>query len=165
MLMHPRLATHLRSGQVSKVVYGSIIGLALVLALQAHPPGPVTVIATLLATAVAVALAELYSDMIGARAQASMGSATEPVATIAGDAGAVAFGIAFPAVFFAAAALRLIEDDTAYALAKWTGLGLIAGYAYLAARLSGIGPARALLEAVVVGLIAAVLIAIKALVH
>jgi hypothetical protein len=36
--MHPWLAWHLRSRQVSRVIYGAIIGLALVVALEAHPP-------------------------------------------------------------------------------------------------------------------------------
>ena len=59
MLLHPRLASHLRSGQVSRVIYGSIIGLALILTLEAHPPRVAVVVGTLLATALAVALAEL----------------------------------------------------------------------------------------------------------
>ncbi|MGZ4748743.1 MAG: hypothetical protein ACXVYY_16835 [Oryzihumus sp.] len=165
MMLRAQLASHLGSGQVSRVVYGSIIGLAVVLTLQAHPPGVGVAIGTLLSTALAVALAELYSELVGARARSSVGSATEPVATMVGSAVAVAFGIAFPSLFFVAVALNLVEYDTAFSLAKWTGLGLIAGYGYLAARLSGTGTSGALLQAVSVGLIAAVLIALKALVH
>jgi hypothetical protein len=55
------LHAHLGSRQVSRVIYGAIIGLAPVVALQAHPPPPGAVIATLLGTAAAVALAEVYS--------------------------------------------------------------------------------------------------------
>ena len=55
------LVSHLRSNQVSRVIYGSIIGLALVVALEGHPPRSAAVIATLIGTAIAVALAELYS--------------------------------------------------------------------------------------------------------
>lgn len=165
MVIHPRLASHLRSGQVSRVVYGSIIGLALVLTMEAHPPTAGAAVGTLLATALAVALAELYSEVVGARARSSMGGSTESMGTIVGIAGAVAFGIAFPSVFFVAVALNLLEYDTAFALAKWIGLGLIAGYGYVAARLSGTSTSRALLQAVSVGLIAAILIALKALVH
>jgi hypothetical protein len=53
----------LGSRQVSRVISGSIIGLALVLVLDAHPTSTGVVIASLLATALAVALAELYSDI------------------------------------------------------------------------------------------------------
>ena len=165
MSLRSRIGSHLRSGQVSKVVYGSIIGLALILALQSHPPGSLVVVGTLVATAVAVALAEVYSELLGARARASLGEETEPVREVATDSVAVAFGIAFPSVFFLAVPLGLVELDTAFALAKWTGLGLIAGYGYVAARLSGIGPARALLQAAGVAVIAAALIGFKSLLH
>ena len=165
MTLHPRLAEHLRSGQVSRVVYGSIIGLALVLTMEAHPPALGVAVGTLLSTAVAVALAELYSELVGARARASLGGETEPLRTVVGSVVAVAFGIAFPSVFFLAGVLHLVDEDTAYALAKWTGLGLIAGYGYVAARLSGESNLVALLHALGVALIAAVLIALKALVH
>jgi VIT1/CCC1 family predicted Fe2+/Mn2+ transporter len=165
MALNSRLASHLRSGQVSRVIYGSIIGLALVLTMEAHPPTSGVAVGTLLSTAVAVALAELYSEAIGARARSSLGSSTHPLGTMMTDAVAVAFGIAFPSVFFLAVVLDLMDYDTAFAVAKWTGLGLIAGYGYVAARLSGTRTARALVEAVVVALIAAVLIGLKALVH
>ena len=39
------LVSHLESTHVGRVVYGAIIGLALVVALQAHPPGAGTVVA------------------------------------------------------------------------------------------------------------------------
>ena len=159
------LAAHLRSGQVSRVVYGSIIGLALVLTLEAHPPRVGVAIGTLLATGLAVALAELYSEVIGGRARSGMGVPAEPLSTIVEDAGAVAFGISFPSLFFVAAAFELVDYDVAFTLAKWTGLGLIAGYGYVAARLAGSRPSRALLEAAGVALVAGVLIVLKALVH
>ena len=165
MSLRSRLGAHLRSGQVSKVVYGSIIGLALILALQSHPPGVLVVVGTLLATALAVALAEVYSELLGARARASLGEQTEPVREIAADSVAVALGISFPSVFFLAVPLGLVDVGTAFALAKWTGLGLIAGYGYVAARLSGIGPARSLLQAAGVSVIAAALIGFKSLLH
>ena len=51
------------------MIYGAIIGLALVVALEHHPPTPAVVIVTLVATAVAVGLAELYSDVVGTQAR------------------------------------------------------------------------------------------------
>ena len=165
MALHPRITEHLRSGQVSRVVYGAIIGLAVVLTMEAHPSSAGVAVGTLMATGVAVALAEVYSEAVGARAQSSVGSSTEPWGRIMEDAGSVAFGIAFPSVFFLADVLGLVEEDTAFALAKWTGLGLIAGYGYVAARLSGTAPLGALLQALAAGLIAALLIVLKALVH
>ena len=75
------------------------------------------------------------------------------------------FGIVFPDVFFVLAALGVMEIDTAFTLAKWTGLGLIACYGFAAGRLSGASVDRALLQALAVAAIGGALIAFKALVH
>jgi hypothetical protein len=77
----------------------------------------------------------------------------------------VAFGIAFPAAFFILAALEAMEVETAFTLAKWTGLGLIGLYGFVAARLAGSGLPASLLQAFGVCLIGGLLIALKALVH
>ena len=70
-------------------------------------------------------------------------------------------GAAFPAVFFLLAAAGVM--DLAFTLSKWTGLGLIAVYGYVAARLSGSGLGG--VRAAAVGAIGSALIALKALVH
>jgi len=159
------LAAHLRSHQVSRVIYGSIIGLALVLVLQSHPPSAGAALASLLGTAVAVALAELYSDLVGA--EVSEGRRIDRRAVVAGldDAVAVAFGIAFPCVFIVLAVTGVIELDTALRVARWTGLGLIVVYGVIGAVLTGQRLPRALAEGVALGLIGAALIALKSLVH
>jgi hypothetical protein len=77
----------------------------------------------------------------------------------------VAFGISFPAVFFLLAAAGLLEADTAFTIAKWSGLGLISFYGFLAGRLAGAGLWASFLQALAVGAIGGVLIAFKALVH
>ena len=128
-------------------------------------PGAGSVIVSLLATALAVALAELYSDVLGGETRARRKLERAEIRHIARDASAVAFGIGFPAVFFLFAVLGVYEDDTAFTLAKWSGLGLIGAYGYAAARLGGQSNAAALLKAFLVALVGAFLIAIKALLH
>jgi mannose/fructose/N-acetylgalactosamine-specific phosphotransferase system component IIC len=159
------IEAHLGTRQVSRVIYGSIIGLALVVALEHHPPPVGAVVATLLGTAVAVGLAELYSDIIGFEVRARRRIPREHFSELVEDVVAVAFGVAFPTVFFVLAAVDAIELDTAFTIAKWTGLGLIAFYGFCAARLAGGTFHRSLLQGLIVGLIGAVLIALKALVH
>ena len=78
---------------------------------------------------------------------------------------AVAIGVAFPVVFFLLAAAGLMEMETAFDIAKWSGLGLIGFYGYFAARLGGASVLESLVQAAAVGAIGAVLIVIKALVH
>ena len=159
------VAAHLSSRQVSRVVYGSIIGLALVVALEAHPPRAGAVIASLLGTAIAVGLAELYSELVGFETTRHRKAGGTELRELFGDIGAVAFGISFPAVFFLLAVLGALEDETAFTLAKWTGVGLIGVYGFAGARLSGARTPAALLQAAAVALIGAALIVLKSLVH
>jgi hypothetical protein len=159
------VAGHLGSRQVSRVVYGSIIGLALVVVLEAHPPPPASVIVSLVATGVAVGLAELYSELVGFETARARKVSRAELGHLGGDVAAVAFGIAFPAVFFLLAVFDALEEETAFTLAKWTGLGLIGVYGFAGARLSGASVLVSLLQAAAVALIGALLIALKSLVH
>jgi hypothetical protein len=147
------------------VIYGSIVGLALVVALEPHPPTAAAVGAILVTTAIAVALAELYSDVVGTRIRIRGPLGKRRRRQAEADVIAVAAGAGFPAVYFVLAAAGAIELDTAFTLAKWSGLGLIAAYGYAAGRLSGAAVGQSLLHALVVGAIGAAVIVVKALVH
>ena len=81
------------------------------------------------------------------------------------DAGAVGFGIAFPAVFFLLSALGLLQVETAFRVARWTGLGLIGFYGYWAACFAGATIPSALLKAALMALVGAGLIVLTSLVH
>ena len=163
--MRATLDAHLGSHKVARVVYGSIIGLALVVALQDHPPAAVVMAGWLVLSGVAVALAEVYSDVVGAetgqRHRVSRGQLVHMVE----EAASVAFGVGFPAVFFLLAAVGVVQVDTAFTVAKWTGLGLIGFYGYWAARFAGSPVPRALLQAAMVAAVGGALIAFKALLH
>jgi hypothetical protein len=156
---------HLGSRQVSRVIYGAIIGLALVVALEAHPPSSGVVVGTLLGTAVAVGLAELYSDVLGTEARTRRHVRGIELRGMVSDVAAVAVGIAFPAVFFILAAAGAIDEGTAFTIAKWSGVGLIGFYGFWAARLSGEDVSASVLRALAAALIGAFLIALKALLH
>jgi hypothetical protein len=160
-----RLVEHLESPDVARVIYGSIVGLALVVALQFHPPKAGQAAAALVGTALAIALAEVYSDLIAGEARTRRPITRSQVRSTAGAAGAVLFGAGFPAIFFVLASTGAIDLHLAFTLSKWTGFGLICGYGFLAARLAGATVVRALLHAAVVGAIAGALIAFKALLH
>lgn len=125
--------------------------MAMVVVLEHHPPRPGVVVASLLGTAVAVGLAELYSEVVGIETRARRRVAAKELRHLLLDVIAVGFGIAFPAVFFVLAAAGAIEPATAFTVAKWSGLGLIGCYGFAAARLAGAALAAALLQAVAVG--------------
>jgi hypothetical protein len=159
------IRTHLGSGQVARVIYGTIIGLALVVALGKHPPAPGIVAGSLVATAFAVALAEVYSEVVGIQTRTGRHVRREEFRHIADDAVWVAFGISFPAVFFLLAVVDAMDSDTAFDVAAWSGAALIGFYGFWAARLSGAGLVTALLQALAVSIVGVVLIVLKALVH
>jgi hypothetical protein len=159
------LDAHLGSRGVARVIYGAIIGLALVVALESHPPTAGQTVAAVLGTAVAVGLAELYSEVIGAEARTHQPIRRAHVRAFTAEAATVTFGAGFPALFFLLAAVDLIRLDTAFKLSKWTGLGLICAYGFAGARLAGLRVPRALLHAAAVGAIGGALIALKSLLH
>ena len=159
------IEAHLGSRDVARVIYGAILGLALVVALEQHPPTTAQTIGAVVVTAVAVGLAEMYSEFVGAEARERRRISRSELRTFAGDAVAVTFGAGFPALFFVLAAAGVVELETAFTLAKWTGLGLICAYGYLAARLAGARTGAALLHASALGAIGGALIAVKALLH
>jgi hypothetical protein len=159
------IEAHLGTRQVARVIYGAILGMALIVALAAHPPAAGSVAASLVATAVAVGLADLYSEVVAAETQTRHRVTSEHVREILADALAVGFGICFPAVYFVLAALGAMELDTAFRLAKWSGVGLIGFYGFCAARLAGARVPAALLQGCAAAAIGAALIAFKAIVH
>jgi hypothetical protein len=163
--MRASLEKHLGSRQVSKVVYGSIIGLALVVAIESHPPKPWVMAVWLVGTALAVGLAEVYSEIVGTETSTRQPVTRRDVGHMVEDAVAVGFGVAFPAVFFVLAALGLVEVEAAFSIAKWSGLGLIGFYGYWAARFAGAPAHRALFKGALAALIGAGLILLKSLVH
>jgi hypothetical protein len=156
---------HLESSQVSRVIYGAIIGLALVVALEHDPPGAMVMAGTLVVTGVAVGLAELYSEVVGAEVRTGRRVERARFREIGVDVGAVMFGISFPAIFFALAGVGAMETGTAFELAKWSGLALTGFYGFCAARLAGMGLPGAALQAAAVAAIGGFLIGLKAVIH
>ena len=163
--MRASVEAHLGSRQVTRVVYGSIIGLALIVAVENHPPGPGVMVAWLIGTGIAVGLAEIYSEVVGIETSTRQRVNRQQFRHMYDDALAVAFGVAFPGVFFLLAALHAFSADVAFTLAKWSGLALIGFYGFWAARFAGNPPHHALLKAALVALVGAGLIALKAFVH
>jgi hypothetical protein len=155
---------HLGSSQLSRLIYGAVIGLALVVALEGDEPGPAVMAATLVGTGVAVGLTEVYSEVVGTEVGTRRRVDRTRFREIAANAVAVTFGVSFPAVFFVLAAAGAMETDTAFEVAKWSGLPLTGFYGLCAARLRGEGWPAALFQAAAVALIGGFLIAFKALV-
>lgn len=164
--MQPAITAQLGSRHATSVIYGATVGLALVVALQDHPPAAAVVAGTLAATAVAVALAEIYSDVVGSEVRRRrLGIGRRELARLTASAAATALGAGFPALFFVLAAGGILGTATAFEVAKWSGLGLLTLYGFAAARLTGAGLPEALLHAAAVSSVGGFLIAVKSLLH
>jgi VIT1/CCC1 family predicted Fe2+/Mn2+ transporter len=157
--------SHLGSHDVSRVLYGTIVGLALVLALEAdaHRAGETAVF--ILATALTIGLAELFAEAISQEARTREPISRAQLGPLVRDALAVVIGAGFPAIFFILSALGLMKGHTAFTLAKWSGLALVCAYAFLAARMTGAHVRHATRHAVTAGLIGVALIVVKSLLH
>jgi VIT1/CCC1 family predicted Fe2+/Mn2+ transporter len=157
---------HVRSSQVSRVIYGAIIGLALVEALEdEYPHSARAMVETLLGTAIAVALADSFSDLVGGEMRSAGPITMGRASAAARRATAVAFGICFPAIFFLLSAAGVFDLSTAFNVATWSGVALIGIYGFVGARLGGAGIAVAVLQALAIAIVGAMLIALKVLVH
>ena len=146
-------------------MYGAIIGLTLVVAVEAHPPRAAVMAAWLGLTGVTVALAEVYSEVIGIETRERHRVTRHQFAHLLSEGWAVTLGVAFPAVFFLLAVVHVLELPTAFALAKWSGLGLIGFYGYWAARFAGAPLPRALAQAAGIAALGGVVIVFKSFVH
>jgi hypothetical protein len=156
---------HLGSRDVARTIYGSVIGLALVVALQDHPPTAAATAAQLVAAALAVGLADAYSEAVGGEARTRRPIAAPGVGRAVRNAMPIVFGAGFPAVFFCIAATGAIDTSAAFVVSKWSGLGIILAYGFLAGRLSGAGVGGAVVHAALVGAIGGGVILVKAVVH
>ena len=159
------VTSHLGSRDVARTLYGAIVGLALVVGLQDHPPSPGAMAVLLAATAITIGLAELYSETVSLEARSRAPLDRRQVHSVARESIAVVIGAAFPAVFFVLAALGAFDGALAFTLSKWSGLALICAYAFLAARLAGASLRRSLVHAAALGLLAGALIAFKSVLH
>src|SRR4051794_29175635 len=103
------LSSHFESRDVTRVFYGAVIGLAVVVALdQSHPATAGQAAAVIAGTALAVGLAEVYSELIGAEVRTRRPLRLSQLRPAAREALAVVFGAGFPTIFFGLAAAGAI---------------------------------------------------------
>jgi len=154
-----------RSRQVARVVYGAIIGLTLIVAVEDHPPSAAVLASWLVLTGVTVALAVVYSEVIGLETSERRCVTRHQVAHPLGQGWAVTIGVAFPAVFFL---LAVVDAPRAGHRLRHRGVERARPDRLLwllGARFAGTPVPRALAQAAAVGALGGIVIAFKALVH
>jgi hypothetical protein len=140
-----RFVTAARAGHA---VYGSIIVLAVVTGLDEVSASAREAFFGVLGAAIAVALSEMYADMIGATIREQRAPNRVEYREFGVDM-AFGFGAAiFPAFFFLLAWLEVMTLGRAFTVAEWSGVGILFGYTLVAARAANLKLSHSLLWAV-----------------
>ncbi len=147
--------------RVVKIIYGTIMILVVIIAIEEHPPSPAGTLGLVLMTNVGVALAEWYSDFIGSsikeKRSLSLGDQQRIIHNVSG----VLMGALLPAPFFILSWIGVIELETAFKWARWVLIGVLLFYGYVAARLSGRSHAFSIFFAVVASSIGIIVVLFK----
>lgn len=141
-----------------RAIYILIAVLAISVALQDTGASAKATLISVIGTAVALTLAELFAGRVGISIREHRPPTRgeyhdENRAAVTGLAVA-----ALPTSFFLLAYLDVMELDRAFIVAQWTGMGVIGAYTFVAARSSGNSHRRSILSALALTLIGGCLI-------
>jgi hypothetical protein len=158
---------HRAAERAARAVYFTIVALAVIVALEEAGDNvpPREVVASAVGATVITALAELYARSIGDAIRTRHLATRAELRASAGDSAVGVLAALVTVIPFVVAAAGAIDDQTAYDVASWLGLGVLGGYALFANRAAGLTGWRGLALAsggVALGL---ALIGLKALVH
>jgi VIT1/CCC1 family predicted Fe2+/Mn2+ transporter len=151
--MWERIVKNIDGHRVAKTIYGTIIILVVIVTLQDHPPSPQGTIATVVLTGLGVALAEFYSEFIGISIKKQHLLDKTERRHILKDVSAVMTGAWLPLPFVILAWAGVINLNLAIELAKWTMVGVLLFYGYVASRLSGNSHPKSFMYAIMASLI------------
>ena len=161
----PEMRFERTAQRAARAVYGSIIALAVIIALEDTSASALEVVAASIGAVVAAMLAEGYAEYVAqVIRQRRYATRTELVQNFQ-DIGAGALAAMIPVAPFVLAELGLIELQTAYDVAPWLGVAVIGAYSLLANRLDGLGAVQTWLLTAAGMLVGVSLIAIKAATH
>lgn len=159
--MWERITANINGHRVSKTIYGTIIILVVILAMEDHPPSIPGTFATVIMTGLGVAIAEWYSDYIGKTIEEHHILNAAERRRIAKDISAVMTGAWFPLPFIILAWVGLISIDFAIDLAKWTMVGVLLFYGYVASRLAGHDQLRSFIFAISASVVGIIIVLFK----
>ncbi len=148
--------------RAGKAIYGIIIALAIVITLEAHPPSALEAEATILLGALAVAMAEFYSETLQLRITEQRRVTRKEISGIGQHIGTVLVGSLLPLPIFVLASLGLLSIESAFTIVKWMLVTMLFVYAYVAAQVGGAGLRWSILLATMTGSIGVIVVLAKA---
>ena len=131
-----------------RAIYVLISVMAITVALEGVETRPGRALGAVIATAVALTLAELFADRVGISIRKGRQATEEERQEEHREALTGLAVVAIPISFFVLAVLDVIELHTAFVLAQWAGFGILAIYSYVASRASGGSRMRSIVGAV-----------------
>jgi archaellum biogenesis protein FlaJ (TadC family) len=139
--------------------------LAILLAMQDHPPGPWVSAITVAGTVLVVLAAEVYAELLGEEIDLGrVTTKTERRARLRRLA-PITLSAEAPVVVLVLAGLGLFEEDTAFNIAIWVTVCLITVEGYLARRLAGRTVLASMRSAATLGALGVLLAVLKQLSH
>lgn len=156
---------HSEGHYAARSVYGAILVLALLLALQQHPPGPWNAAVLVGGTLLAVLAAETYADILGMEVDQGRPATREERQAKWRELGVVMVAAEGPVLVFVLAGLGVLDEDLAFRLAVWITIGVLFTEGFLARWLAGRSLLASLTSACVVGGIGVGLAVLKHLAH
>lgn len=145
-----------------KAVYGIIIALAIVITLDAHPPSALEAEATILLGALAVAMAEFYSETLQLRIESRRRATRQEMSEIARHVGTVLVGGLLPLPVFLLVPLGVMSIEGAFTFVKWMLVTLLFVYGYVAAQVGGAGVRWSMFLGMMTGSIGVLVVIAKA---
>jgi hypothetical protein len=146
-------------------VYGSVIVLAVIVALDETSVSATEALASTLGAAIATLLAELYADYLGDMIREGRAPARGERTVETRDAALGMLAAVLPAVLFVLATLDVVGLGAAFDAAVWTGVGVVGFYAFVANRLAGASVARSIAAGIAFAALGAILVVVKTLAH
>ncbi|CAM5367545.1 hypothetical protein SALBM135S_08523 [Streptomyces alboniger] len=149
----------------ARSVYGCIVVLALLLAMEEHPPSAFEAALLLGVTLLGIVAAEAFAWSVGQEAERGRRLTFAEYRRTVIEHAAALLAAPLPLLFFTLAGFGLFAERLAFTLSRWVTLALLFGFCCTARRLSGRDWTNAVLTGCVATLVGVVLANFKSLAH
>jgi hypothetical protein len=134
---HPLIRALALRAISGRLVYGTVVILATLLAVSVAGPTVTDEMSAVLLATLAVVFAEFYSEVVGATIRERRALTHRELVTMAGQLGTLAFAAVPPLIITAGAAVGLYSPDTAIVVSIWLLAISLFAFGFAAGRVSG----------------------------